>query len=44
MNKRALYKAGNYWCEVPPVCTANWSDSDWIKWITNHGGWGCLDK
>ena len=27
------YHTGDYTMRVPPVCTANWDDNSWIKWI-----------
>ena len=38
-DKLALYEAGKFSCEVPPVPHALWSDSDWVRWIDSHGKW-----
>ena len=34
---RRLYKLGAWHCNVPPVCTAGWTDENWIAWIQTHG-------
>lgn len=38
-DKERLYKAGEWVFAVPPVCTANWDDASWIKWIDACDGW-----
>lgn len=37
--KQALYVAGKWIFEVPPVCTAHWDDASWVKWIDHCNGW-----
>lgn len=37
--KRELYAKGQYKFKAPPVCTAYWSDADWIKYISAYNGW-----
>jgi len=27
------YSSNDYVCEVPPVCTRNWDDGAWLRWI-----------
>ena len=40
--KKEAYKEGWYVFSVPPVCTAYWTDEDWIKWIDGCNGWRIL--
>lgn len=37
-NKRDIYRRGGYSFRVPPVCTANWDEEAWIKYIDLGGG------
>lgn len=39
LEKRDLYEAGQYVCEVPMVPTVNWDAEDWIQWIDYCEGW-----
>lgn len=38
--KIGLFVTGNYKCEVPGTCHANWTEQDWVNWIDSHGEWG----
>lgn len=38
-DKIKLYRAGKYRMPVPPVTTALWNESDWIRFIDNKGEW-----
>jgi hypothetical protein len=33
------YAEGKYKMNPPPVCTAKWTQSDWIRWIDTNGIW-----
>lgn len=33
------YRAGRYAFPVPPVCTAQWTEADWIHYIDLCGVW-----
>jgi len=40
--KRAIYRCereGNYYFPSPPVCTAQWTEMDWIRYIDHNGHW-----
>jgi hypothetical protein len=37
--KLIKYKNGEYRFDVPPVCTGNWDDQSWVKWIDSCDGW-----
>lgn len=37
--KIALYRAGRYSFEPPPVYRGNWDENSWIKWIDSNGHW-----
>lgn len=37
--KQAMYRAGQYVFNAPPVCTVLWSEAIWIKWIDGANGW-----
>ena len=32
-------KGVNFQCPPPPVCTVNWKNEDWIKYIDQYGKW-----
>ena len=34
-----IYLNGDYVFEVPPVCTRNWDDGAWLKWIFPNINW-----
>lgn len=34
-----MYDKGFYRFKAPPVCTAYWNRSDWIKFIDSYNGW-----
>ncbi len=34
----AKYRAGQYTCDPPDVCHANWEEADWIAHIRATGG------
>lgn len=36
--ERECYRSDDWWCEVPPVCTALWDEDDWIRHIRASGG------
>jgi hypothetical protein len=36
--KMAKYLAGEYTFKAPPVCTAHWTDTDWVKYIDAYNG------
>lgn len=27
------------WFPAPPVCTAFWTEGDWLRWEERHGVW-----
>jgi hypothetical protein len=37
--KRELYRRGRYAFSAPAVCTAQWDDTTWIKYIDAAGLW-----
>lgn len=37
--KVEAYQTGRYGFPVPPVSTAHWNDSDWIRYIDMNNGW-----
>lgn len=39
MDKETMYDKGFYRFKAPPVCTAYWNRSDWIKFIDSYNGW-----
>lgn len=39
MTKSEAYKSGRWQCPPPPVCSAQWDDSAWIRYIDRDGRW-----
>jgi len=44
LTKLERYRKGMYLMKIPPVLTARWTESDWIRYIDHNGTWIYTDE